>query len=578
MRTSGKREVVVCEVGLFQHDRTLRRSEEVRKSMQDTATARPSALAPLRIGTFRAIWIASLASNFGGLVQAVGAAWMMTTITSSANMVALVQASTTLPIMVFSLAAGAVADSFNRRRVMLVAQCFMLFVSASLAVAAWFEVLTPWTLLGFTFLIGCGTALNNPSWQASVGDMVPRPDLPAAVALNSVGFNLTRSVGPAIGGAIVAAAGAAAAFAVNTVSYLGLIGVLYFWRPRIPVSTLPRERLAPAMGAGLRYVAMSPNILKVLLRSFLFGLTSVAVMALLPLVARNLVAGGPLTYGALLGAFGIGAVGGAFISGRLRGRVSSETVVRLAFAGFALCAAILATSRTIWATGLGMMIGGACWVLALALFNVTVQLSTPRWVVGRALALYQTAAFGGMALGSWLWGFVAERESPATALVYAAGAMVAGGLVGLRLPLPARAELDLDPLDRWTEPKVEVDLQPQSGPISISIEYLIEEASLPEFLAAMGERHRIRVRDGARHWQLLRDLENPRLWIETYQTPTWVEYVRHNQRRTKADAGVADLIRALHRGPGLPHVRRTIVRQPGLGLGLPIGVSPIDHP
>ena len=297
--------------------------------MDAPKSQRASLLAPLRNPTFRAIWVATLASNFGGLIQAVGAAWMMTTITTSANMVALVQASTTLPIMVFSLASGAIADNFNRRRVMLVAQFFLLAVSASLAVAAWLGLLSPWLLLGFTFLLGCGTALNNPSWQASVGDIVPRADLPAAVALNSVGFNLTRSVGPAAGGLIVAAGGAAAAFAVNTVSYFGLIFVLLRWRPTVPVSLLPRESLGQAMGAGLRYVAMSPNIAKVLLRSLLFGLTTIAVLALLPLVARHLVQGGPLIYGSLLGAFGIGAVGGAFLGARLAERLSSEWIVRL---------------------------------------------------------------------------------------------------------------------------------------------------------------------------------------------------------------------------------------------------------
>ena len=365
---------------------------------------RASLLTPLGNPTFRAIWLATLGSNFGGLIQSVGAAWMMTTITASESMVALVQASVTLPIMVFSLAAGAVADNFNRRQVMLVAQVFMVAVSAALSLAAWFELLSPWGLLGFTFLIGCGAALNNPSWQASVGDIVERAHLPAAVALNSVGFNLTRSVGPAIGGAIVATAGAAAAFAVNAASYLGLIFVLLRWRPSIPVSTLPREDLGAAMGAGLRYVAMSPNILKVILRAFLFGATSVAVMALLPLVARHMVAGGPLTYGMLLGVFGVGAIGGAFLGTRLSGRMSSELIVRLAFAGFAACAALLAIGGRVEIAAAGMLIGGACWVLALALFNTTVQLSTPRWVLGRALALYQTAAFGGMAVGSWLWG------------------------------------------------------------------------------------------------------------------------------------------------------------------------------
>ena len=302
---------------------------------------------------------------------------------------------------------------------------------------------------------------------------MPRTHLPSAVALNSVGFNLTRSVGPAIGGAIVAAFGAAAAFAVNAMSYFALIAVLLRWQPELPERALPRERLGAAMGAGLRYVAMSPNILKVLLRAFFFGATSIAVLALLPLVARHLVQGGPLVYGALLGAFGVGAVGGAFLQGRLRSRLSSEAIVRLAFAGFAVCALGLAWSPSAWTSGLATMIGGACWVLALSLFNVTVQLSTPRWVVGRALALYQTAAFGGMALGSWLWGTVAEAYDPATALICAATAMLVGGAIGLLLPLPGRAELNLDPLNQWQEPPVSIDIRSRSGPIQIEVEFSI---------------------------------------------------------------------------------------------------------
>lgn len=519
-------------------------------------------MAPFRHDIFRSVWIASLASNFGGLIQAVGAAWMMTSISDSAGMVALVQASTALPIMLFSLASGAVADSFNRRQVMLIAQLAMVVVSAALAVCSHFGLLTPWLLLMFTFLIGCGTALNNPSWQASVGDMVPRSDLPAAVALNSMGFNLTRSVGPAIGGAIVAAAGAAAAFAVNTLSYLPLIFVLLRWKPAVTPNTLPRERLGMAMTAGLRYVAMSPNIETVLLRSFIFGFTAISILALLPLVARDLIQGGPLLYGTLLGAFGAGAVGGALISARLRQVLSSEWIVRCAFAGFAACAGIAGLSSNAWLTSAALVIGGTCWVLALALFNVTVQLSTPRWVVGRALSLYQTATFGGMALGSWLWGVAAETYGPDKALLAAGATMIAGAAVGLRFALPEQTSLDLDPLDRWKEPHLALDIKPRSGPIKIMIEYLIKEENLPAFLAVMADRRRVRRRDGARQWSLMRDLENPELWMESYHTPTWVEYVRHNQRTTNADAVITERIWALHSGPDRPRVHRMIVRPP----------------
>ncbi len=529
--------------------------------MDSLNSERQSPLAPFRNSTFRDIWVASIASNFGGLIQIVGAGWLMTSLSSSADMVALVQASTTLPIMLFSLTAGAIADNFDRRRVMLLAQCFMLAVSVGLTLSAWFGLLTPWALLGFTFLIGCGTALNNPSWQASVGDIVPRADLPAAVVLNSVGFNITRSVGPAVGGAIVASAGAAAAFAVNSLSYFALIFVLLRWRPREIVRALPRETLGMAMGAGLRYVAMSPNLGKVMLRAFVFGASSIAAQALLPLVARDLVAGGPLTYGVLLGAFGIGAIGGAFSAGRLRAVLSSEGVVRGAFLGFAGCAVVLGLSRSSWLSGFALLFGGASWVLALSLFNTTVQLSTPRWVVGRALALYQTAAFGGMAVGAWVWGEIAESHGAETALFLAAGVMLIGLVIGLRLPLPDRADLDLDPLNRWRMPEVALDLKPRSGPVAILIEYMIRPENEAEFLDVMTDRHRVRRRDGARHWTLMRDMTNPMLWMESYQTPTWVEYQRHNQRSTNADAGIGDRLRALHSGEEPPRVHRMIVRQ-----------------
>lgn len=529
--------------------------------MNATTGGGRGALAPLANATFRSFWLASLASNLGGLVQAVAAAWTMTTLSASADMVALVQASTTLPIMLFSLASGAIADNFNRRRVMIAAQVGMLAVSAALTICAWAGVLTPWLLLGFTFAIGACVALFNPSWQASLGDIVPRHDLPAAVALNSVGFNLTRSVGPAIGGAIVAAAGAAAAFAFNTLSYLAIIAVLLIWRPTLPPRRLPPESLGQAMGAGLRYTAMSPHLGAVFLRSLLFGFSTIAALALLPIVARETLGGGALTYGLLLGGFGMGAIGGAFLGNTLRARLSSEWIVRFAFAGFAVAALVAATSRWAWLTGVGLALGGASWVLALSLFNVTVQLSTPRWVVGRALSLYQTSAFGGMALGSWLWGVAAEAHGVAHALIGAAACMTAGGMVGFWLPLPDRRELDLAPLGRFREPQLGLDPLPRSGPVAITVEYRIRGADVPEFLDAMADRQRMRQRDGARHWTLMRDLADPEIWIEFYQTATWIDYLRHHERSTMADAEIVDRLRALHQGPGLPVVRRRLVRQ-----------------
>ncbi|THF48888.1 MFS transporter [Allorhizobium terrae] len=522
---------------------------------------RRSPLAPFKNKVFLTIWLASITSNFGGLIQDVGAAWMMTSISKSESMVALVQASNTAPIMLFSLIAGAIADGFDRRKVMLTAQIFLLTVSALLSIFTWFGLLTPWSLLAFTFLIGCGTALNSPSWQASVGDIVGREDLPSAVSLNSMGFNMTRSVGPAIGGLIVALAGAATAFAVNAVSYLSMIYALARWKPVYPKTTLPRESLGHAIAAGLRYVSMSPNLMKVLFRGFLFGFSATAILSLLPLVTKDSIGGGPLTYGGLLGAFGLGAIAGAMSNARIREALSSEQIVRCSFAGFAVAAAITGVSHTFWLTAPALIVAGACWVLSLSLFNTVVQLSTPRWVVGRALSLYQTATFGGMAGGSWVWGMFAENLGSGHALLISAVVMLAGVGIGFLLPMPAFATLDLNPLNRFNEPPLRLDIRPRSGPIVIQIDFEIDDKDVTEFLKVMVERRRIRIRDGAQNWALMRDLENPDIWTETYHTPTWVDYVRHNHRRTNADALITDRLRELHKGSKPPFVHRMIERQ-----------------
>lgn len=518
-------------------------------------------LAVFQNRTFRMLWIATLASNFGGLVQSVGAAWMMTMLTSSESMVALVQSSVTLPIMIFSMAAGVFADNFDRRKIMIRAQVFMCAVSVVLAFLAWEELLTPWLLLSFTFLIGCGTALNNPSWQASVGDIVTREELPAAVSVNSMGFNMMRSVGPAVGGAIVAFAGAAMAFAVNALSYVAIIAALFSWHPELTPRKLPVESFGSAFAAGLRYVAMSPNLIRIILRAFIFGLTAIAVQALLPLVVREHLQGGAFVYGVMLGCFGFGAVGGAFANGRLRERFRNEIITRLGFAGFAVTAVTLALSDFFILSAAAMLLAGFCWVISLSLFNVTMQLSTPRWVVGRVLAHYQTGVFGGMAAGSWLWGAVAESGGLDTALLIAALVMVAGVLTGLLMPLPDSQSLNLDPLNRFTEPPLQLNITQRSGPIMVMVDYEIEQADVPKFLELMAQRRRVRIRDGAQQWALLRDLENPDLWTESYDVPTWVEYIRHNERRTHADAGLVDQLRALHRGEGPLRVHRMIERQ-----------------
>ena len=524
----------------------------------------PDHLSPLilfRNQTFRSLWIAALASNFGGLVQSVGAAWLMTSLSASQHMVALVQGAVALPIVIFSLLAGVFADNFDRRRVMLIAQSFMFVVSVILTCMAFAGLLSPWLLLGLTFLIGCGTALHNPSWQATMGDIVSREELPSAVSLNSMGFNLMRCIGPAAGGAIVAAAGVASAFAINALSYVAIILTLFRWEAPIRDTHLPREPMGSAFAAGLRYVAMSPNLLRVILRGFWFGLSAIALLALLPVVVRETLNSNAIVYGILLGCFGMGAVAGAILNARLRAWLNNETIAKGAFIGYAISCAVLAFSAQTVVSGAALIVTGACWVLALSMFNVTIQLSTPRWVIGRALALYQTGTFGGMAAGSLIWGALAEWAGLDTALLGASVLLVIGALIGLPFPLPEFGGLNLDPLNRFREPTTRFDLDYRSGPVIIMVDYEIAQNDVHEFLDIMSQRRRIRIRDGAQQWALLRDLHQPEHWIESYHVPTWGEYVRHNERRTKADADLFTRLGNLHCGSGSPNVRRMIERQ-----------------
>ncbi len=531
-------------------------------STQAAGAVHDSGMAPFRHSIFRAVWIATLLSSFGGMIQSVGAAWMMVDLGASPQMVTLVQASITLPIVLLALVAGALADSFDKRKMMLAAQLFMFAVSAALAVFAWLGLVTPWLLLLFTFLIGCGAALNAPAWQASVGIMVPRPVIPAAVTLNSMGFNLARSLGPAIGGVIVAVAGAAVAFMINAVSYVGLIFVLLGWRPNVEKRVLPRERLGRAISSGIRYVAMSPAINTTLVRGFVTGLGSSAVGALLPLIARDMMQGGAEIYGLLLGAFGVGAVAGALVSHRLRIAFSNELIVRCALLGSAVGILVSAFSTSLPITMTALLLCGLGWVLVVSILNATVQMSSPRWVVARALSLYQMATFGGMAIGAWTWGFVTEMWSLPAALLIAACVQVACILLGRWFRLPETEDMNLDPMG-FSEPATAVPVQARTGPVVVTIEYRIAPEDVPAFFEVMAERRVARLRNGARRWSLLRDLADPEIWIERYHSPTWTEYVRHNRRFTQDEAVIGERIRALHKGDGSPSVRRLIERQTG---------------
>lgn len=516
---------------------------------------------PFSIPLFRKVWSANLASQFGALIQGVGAAWLMVQLGGSETQVALVTASVTLPIVFLALVAGAVADNYPRRLVMLSAQCTMFALSVVLCILGWMNALNPWLLLTFTFLIGCGTAMNAPAWQASVGDIVPRGTIAAAVAMNSMGFNIARSAGPALGGVIVAAFGAAAAFTFNAASYVGLIAVLLQWKPATANTSSVRESLGSAVMAGIHYVSLSPPIRRTMLRGALFGVAGSSVSSLMPLVARDLVSGGAATFGILSGAFGVGAVVGALSTRHLRGKFSSEATVRLSVSLVIIGGIVIGLSRFLPLTLIGLLLVGAGWLISVATMNVVVQMSAPRWVVGRALSLFQMAIFGAMAFSSWTSGSLAGQFGAGNALLIMAGVQATGLAIGVFFPLPRLQDINLDPIGSWTVPSTQVPVEARSGPIRIALRYKILESDIPKFLSAMIERRRVRRRDGARSWSLSRDLSDPDTWIEQYSFARWQDYVLHNERRTHADDESLAAIRALHQGSWPPEVSRFLERQ-----------------
>src|SRR5713101_7647959 len=516
--------------------------------------------APLKHSAFRRIWLASLLSNLGLLIQGVGAAWAMTQMTSSADKVALVQTALMLPIMLISMPAGAIADMYDRRIVALVSLSIALAGATALTVIAWLGLITPNILLAFCFVVGTGMALMGPAWQSSVSEQVPPENLPAAVALNGISFNIARSFGPAIGGVIVATAGAVAAFAVNAVLYIPLLIVLFLWRRTSEPSRLPRERLNRAIVSGVRYIANSPSIRIVLARTLVTGLIGGSVSALMPLVARDLLHGGAQTYGIMLGAFGVGAVIGALNIGELRKRMSGEAAVRVCTLSMAGAIAAVALSRQPVLTAAALVVAGAVWMLAVALFNIGVQLSAPRWVAGRSLAAFQASIAGGIAMGSWGWGHLTDYAGVETALLVSASLMLVSPLLGIWLRMPPVGARNEAASEVLADPEVRLSLTGRSGPLVVEIEYRVAQDNARAFHGVMQEVQLSRQRNGAYGWSIARDIADPELWTERYHCPTWLDYLRQRNRSTQSERALHQRAMDFHLGPDPVRVRRMLER------------------
>jgi MFS family permease len=510
-----------------------------------------SGWAPLRRRIFLALWLAALASNLGTWMQNVGAAWLMTSLSKSPLAIALIQTASSLPIFLLALPAGALADIVDRRRLLIFSQAWMLVVAGALGALTLLGRTSEWTLLGLTFMLGLGAALNAPAWQAIIAELVPRDELAAAVTLNGINFNLARAAGPALGGFVVAWFGAGANFLLNAGSFLGVMVVLYEWRRPLHPSVLPAERVIGAMRAGLRYVRYAPPLQAVLVRTLAFIFGASAMWAVLPVFARWQLGLGAAGFGLLLAWFGLGAVIGGAMLNRIQRLVSHDNIVHLATILFIAITLGLAFTHDSTVASLLLVLGGGAWVCAFSVLNVVAQLSVPRWVQGRALAVYQIAVQGGMAGASALWGAACARWDLRIALGCGAATMLAG-LATYRWRLTAADEFKTDPVDLWAHPQVALELDPSSGPALITVEYRINPAKTEEFVRVMHHQRRVRLRDGAIFWGLFVDANHPDRFVEHFINETWVEHLRQHERLTASDVLYERRAKSYHLGDTLP--------------------------
>lgn len=506
-----------------------------------------------RVPVFRSLLLAGLVSDIGTFVQTVGAAWLMLSLTGRPTYVALIQTASTLPFFLLALPAGAIADAVNRRKLILAAEFWMVFCATALALLALLELLTPWVLLGLTFALALGAAVEAPAWQASMPDLVPSEDLQSALALDSAEFNVARTVGPGLGGIVVAIAGAAAAFILNAFSFLGVILVILGWKaPTRKPSDVPPEHVLAGVTAGFRYARYAPALRGVLFRSGSFVFFASSLWALLPIIARDL-KGGSAAYGFLLAAFGAGAVAAPPLLHALRRDKLTEPLAIGATLTFAGVCAVLGHPQGWPVLILALAAGGAAWVTLMSALNTVVQTSVPEWVRARAMSIYLLVFQGSLAAGSAIWGVIAARASVRVALTIAAVGLIATIEARIHFPLPRRP-VDVAPWPHWPALRLIIQPSPEEGPVMVTVEYRIDLQKSREFLAAMKRLEVVRRRDGAINWGLFYDPATPTHYLETFLVDSWAEHLRQHARQTAADREIAQQVRSVAEGePTVSH-------------------------
>jgi MFS family permease len=534
---------------------------------KDPPTASPppaasSAWAPFRNRTFAVIWTATVVSNIGGWMYTVASGWLMTSLDPNPFVVSMVSVANSLPMFLFAIPAGALADIVDRRRLLIFGESAILITSTAFAALVWLHLITPVSLLVLSFIVTVGSAITAPAWQAVVPELVPKQDLPAAVAANSVGINVSRAVGPAIGGLLVGAIGIGAPFWLNAFSNAGVIVALVRWRmPKKSGAPLPPERLGNAMRTGLRHARYNPNLLATLIRATAFFVFASAYWALLPLVARSQIAGGPALYGILLGTIGASAVGGAFPLRWLRGKFGADRLLSIATLATAAATGLFALAHDSATAVAASLIAGASWIAAVSSLNVSAQTALPEWVRGRGLAVYVTVMFGALTLGSAIWGELAAVFSVAAALLVAAMGAILSVPLTRNWKLQTGAVDDLSPSMHWPAPITASEIEPDRGPVLVTVEYHIDPKNREPFLHALVRGARERRRDGAYEWGIFEDPAKEGRFIETFLTDSWLDHLRQHQRVTKADRIVEQVVRRFQVGDG-PKTTHLVGAQP----------------
>lgn len=515
----------------------------------------PGAFAPLGHRAFALLWTATLISNIGTWMHDVGAGWLMTTLNPSPAVVTLVQAATTLPVFLFALFAGALADRLDKRRMLISFNAALFLVISVLALLVWRGQMTPLLLILFTLAIGTGAAFMAPAWQAVVPQLVPRDTLKPAIALNSMGINISRAIGPALAGVLIAAVGLAAPFALNAASHLVIIAALLLWRPEPRPARRPAGSILSEMATGLRHVRHNGAMRATLVRALAFFLFASAYWSLLPLIARRAEGGGSELYGTLMALIGAGAVTGALLLPQLQGRLTSDRTVQAGTIGTALALVVLALSAMAPALMAAAFLGGLSWIAVLTSFNLSAQMALPDWVRARGLAVFLMGFFGSMAIGSVLWGQLASMASVQTALLAAAIGLIVGLLATRRFGVGQGEGLDLSAVSIWPQaPALDIDASPDQAAM-VMVEYRVAETDRDAFLAAMRAFYGERLRDGATRWDLHQGIEDPEVWIESFHLPSWNEHLEQHARVTRNDADLQDRVRAFDRRSSGPVVR-----------------------